>query len=196
MAIEDLKNDLMNSFMGKDYYQDLIDRADTIPLIRVFKHYGIRLDEHNKKITCPFKAHRGGRESTPSFYFYPDTNSFYCFGCHIGGKSSHGCLFMSEMDRLTKVRAAYKLLELFAEDVDEDNIHNQNNFSERLKIMMEFSDAVREFYQTYSSKEARVYVEMICEGFDSLNLKHKNLDNTALSRAVEDAKRFMSLYKG
>lgn len=187
--------DMAASFTGKDYYQELISKADTVPLVKIFRHYGIRLDDYNIKITCPFKAHRGGRESTPSFYFYPETNSFYCYGCHIGGKNAHGCSFIAEMDCITRVQAAYKVLQLFSEDVDEDNIYDPGNFSEKLGIMMDFSNAVREFYQTYSNAEARVYIEGACKKYDALNLKHKNLDNEALRSIVKQLKDYISLYK-
>lgn len=33
---------------------------------------------------CPLHAHRGD-DSTPSLTVYPDTNSFYCYGCGQGG---------------------------------------------------------------------------------------------------------------
>lgn len=32
---------------------------------------------------CPFHD-----EDTPSFAIYPDTNSYYCFGCQVSGNSS------------------------------------------------------------------------------------------------------------
>lgn len=182
------------AFAGKDYYQELISKANTVPIIRLFRLYGIRLDDHNKKTTCPFKSHKGGRERTGSFYYYPETNSFYCFGCKIGGQHAHGCELVAAMDGITKVQAAYKILQLFESDVDEDNIYNPQDFEERLKIMMEFSATVREFHQTYPSPEAGVYVEVACKKFDALNLKHK-LDNEALRRIVEQLKEYISLYK-
>jgi DNA primase len=182
------------AFTGKDYYQDLINRADTVPLSKVFKLYGIRVNEYSKKLTCPFKAHRGGRESTPSFYYYPETNSFYCFGCNVGGKGSHGCAFVAEMDRCTKTDAAHKVLELFESDVDEDNIYDVDSLSERLDIMMDFSNVVREFHQTFSTEHARLYVEAACKRYDAINAK-KKLNNEALRRIVEQLKEYVTLYK-
>jgi hypothetical protein len=182
---------LAEAFAGKDYYQELINQANTVPLVKVFRHYGIRLDFHNKKVTCPFKSHKGGRERTPSFYFYPDTNSFNCYGCSIGGSP---CNFVAEMEHCTKVQAAQKILQLFESDIDEDNIYTKQDFEERLQIMMEFSEAVREFLQTYPTPHGRVYVEVACKKYDALNLKHK-LDNEALRRTVEQLKEYISLYK-
>lgn len=182
---------MAEAFTGKDYYQELINRANSVPLIKVLRHYGIRLDPYNRKTTCPFKSHKGGRESTPSFYFYPDTNSFYCFGCKA---KSRPCDFVAGMDNCTKVQAAHKLLQLFESDVDEDNIFDRTDFAERLKIMLDFSEAVREFYQTYSAAEARVYVEGACQKYDTLNLKHK-FDNEALRSVVDQLKVYITLYK-
>lgn len=180
------------AFAGKDYYQELIGKANTVPITKLFKMYSVRLDAQNKKTTCPFKSHAGGRERSPSFWYYPETNTFHCFGCHKGPSC---CDFVAEMDRCTKVQAAQKILQLFGSDVDEDNIFDPEDLTERLEIMMDFSNTVREFHQTYPTEEARVYVEMICEGFDRLNFKHKNLDNDALRRAVERSKDFLSLYR-
>lgn len=179
------------AFAGKDYYQELIGKANTVPIAKVFKHYGVRLDTHNRKTACPFRSHKGGRERTPSFYFYPDTNSFNCYGCSIGGRC---CEFVMHMEHCTKVQAAYKILQLFGSDVDEDNIFDPEDLAERLVIMMDFSNAVREFYQTYPTEEAGVYVEVACKKYDALNLKHK-LDNEALRRTVEQLKEYINLYK-
>jgi DNA primase len=183
--------DIAEAFTGKDYYQELINRANTVPLVKVLRHYGVRIDEHNRKVTCPFKSHSGGRERTASFWYYPDTNTYHCFGCKVGNRPVD---FVAEMDHLTRVQAAHKVLELFESDVDEDNIYDRKSFSERLEIMTEFSTAVRDFYQTYSTEKARVYVEAVCKKFDTLNLKMK-LNNEALARVVEEFKRYISLYK-
>ena len=182
------------AFAGKDYYQELIGKANTVPISKIFKLYNIRLDTHNKKITCPFKSHKGGRERSASFNYYPESNSFYCFGCKIGGKHAHGCEFVAAMEGTTKVQAAYKIIQLFESDVDEDNIYSVEDFGTRLKIMMDFSETVREFHQTYRTPEAMVYVEGACSTFDDMNLE-KKLDNEALRRVVELTKDYLSNYK-
>jgi hypothetical protein len=179
------------AFTGKDYYQELIGKANTVPITKLFKLYNIHLDAHNRKTTCPLKAHAGGRERSPSFWYYPETNTFHCFGCHKGPSC---CDFVAEMDRCTKVQAAHKILNLFESDIDEDNMFNPQDFEERLNIMMDFSDTVRVFYQTYPSEEAGVYVEVACKKYDALNLKHK-LDNEALRRIIEQLKEYITLYK-
>ncbi len=179
------------SFGGKDYYQELIGKANSVPIIKLFRHYGIKIDSYNKKTSCPFKSHKGGRERTPSFYFYPDTNSFNCYGCSTGGRC---CELVMHMERCTKVQAAYKILQLFGADVDDDNIYDPEDLAERLKIMMDFSNAVREFYQTYPGEEAGVYVEQACKKLDTLQLK-KRLNNEALNRTVEQLKEYITAYK-
>jgi len=179
------------AFAGKDYYQELIGKANSVPIMKLFKHYGMRLDAYNKKCSCPFKSHKGGRERSPSFYFYPDTNSFNCYGCSTGGRC---CDLVMHLERCTKVQAAYKILQLFGSDVDEDNIYDPEDMAERLQIMMDFSNAVREFYQSYPTEEAGVYVEAVCKKFDTLNRK-KKLDNKALQRVVEQFKLYITLYK-
>ena len=185
--------DLTNAFTGKDYYQDLIEKADTVPIVQVFKLYGLRIDENNRKVICPFKSHKGGRESTPSFYYYAETNSFRCFGCGTGGKSSHGCDFIAAADGVSKVNAAYKILDLFNSYVDTDNICDRENFSERLEIMMDFSNVVREFRHKNLDEKSQEFIEFICSVYDQHNLK-RNLDNEALRRVVARIKGKINLY--
>ena len=183
--------DFAAPFTGKDYYNDLIDRANSVPLSKIFKHYGLRLDESNRKVVCPFKSHKGGMETTPSFNFYFDTNSYCCYGCRIG---SHGCDFVAEMDRITKSAAASKILKIFSADVDDDNVFDRQNFSEKLETMMEFSNIVREFLQANTDQKALTFIEQICLVYDELNLKHKNLSNEALRSVVDQLKEKITNY--
>ena len=61
-----------------EYIEELTRRTDIVELVGSYvqlKRKG-RLDGG----LCPFHS-----EKSPSFYVYPDTQSFYCFGCGAGG---------------------------------------------------------------------------------------------------------------
>lgn len=179
--------DIATSFTGKDYYQELIERANTVPLTRIFKLYHLRIDDHNRKITCPFKSHKGGRETTPSFWYYPETNSFRCYGCGVGHKHAHGCEFIAAMEGISRVKAANKILSLFAAEVDEDRNLSPQDFSERMEIMMDFSNCVREFRQSHLDEKSQQFIEDMCWVYDQHNL-NRNHSNEALRRIVEQLK--------
>jgi DNA primase len=185
--------DITASFAGQESYQELINRANTVPLTRIFKHYGLRIDEYNRKITCPFKSHKGGREATPSFYYYAHTNSFRCYGCGVGHQYAHGCEFVAVMEGITRPKAALKILELFSTDVDEDNILGKHDFSERLEIMMDFANTIREFRQAYTDEKSQKFIEDMCWVYDQHNLKHEHT-NEALRRVVERIKEQIGSY--
>jgi len=57
----------------------------------------------NLKGLCPLH-----QEKSPSFYVYPETNSFYCFGCNKGGniinfmEMKYGYSFRQSVEYLTK----------------------------------------------------------------------------------------------
>ena len=53
----------------------------TVPILELATYLGIKIDPHNRAI-CPFH-----KDTNPSLKFYPENNSFYCFGCNIGGSN-------------------------------------------------------------------------------------------------------------
>ena len=188
--------DLTKAFARKTYYQELNDLADTIPLIKVFKHYNIYCNESNYKIRCPFKSHSDGHEKTASFYYYHKTNSFNCFGCHKGGHFAHATHFVSWMDTISLPNARTKVLSLFKSsigEVNEDSYLSPIDFDERLNIMMDLSNTVREFYQKHRTEDALKYFELVCTSYDNQNAKREN-DNEALRSLVEWAKGFIEKY--
>jgi hypothetical protein len=169
--------DITEAFTGKRFYKELITKANTVPLERLFKHYGLHIDSNNKKAVCPFPSHNGGRERTPSFWYYPNTNTFWCFGCKTGITC---CDFVAAMDKSNKVKAGYKILDLFSSDVDDDRIIlDTNDFNKRLDILMNFSSTVRSFRKNYADYKSQIFIEDICMVFDTINIKH-NLNNEAL----------------
>jgi hypothetical protein len=188
-----------DSFTGKDYYQDLINLANTVPLVKIFARYKIYCNESNYMIRCPFKSHKSGRENSGSFKYYHETNSFHCFGCRIGGSFAHASHFVAAMEGAPLHKAAQKIIDLFKNelgDIDDDSLVSVD-YNERLKIMLDFSDTVREFHQTYATDEARVYVEGACWVYDTLNFKFdKKLCNEGLRLIVEKTKDYIQSYKG
>jgi CHC2 zinc finger len=176
-------------------FEELIRKANTVPLTRIFSHYNVRIDNYRSNIICPFKSHKNGRESTASFYYYPDTNSFHCFGCKVGGPWAHGCEFIATMENVSRAKAASKIIQLFSSSVSSDNeISEGESFSEKLEIMMDFSNTVREFRNNHFDEKSITYIEYLCSVYDAMNLKRK-LDNEALRRIVEELKLEIVSYK-
>lgn len=178
------------SSTGKDSDKKLIARANSVPILHIFKHYGLRFDPYTCKTTCPFKGHKGGHETTPSFKLYEDTNSYHCFGCHVG---TFAVDFVAEMERCQPVKAATRILQLFGTKVNEDFLGEETNSSERLEIMMLLSSRIFEFRQEHSSKHASDFIEYISWLYDRSNARHK-YDNEALRRLVEQCVEVIDVY--
>ena len=165
------------SFTGKTFFDDVIDKANSVPITKIFHYYNIRLDNNNRKVTCPFLSHKGGKERTPSFNYFPETNTYYCYGC---GKGRACCDFVAEMERISRINAAHKILELFSADADCDiGLSEVDDFSERFAIMLNFSNVVRDFRQIHNDEKSLEFIEEVCSAYDNINLKHE-LDIEAL----------------
>lgn len=175
--------------------KDLIHKANTVPLINIFKYYNVKIDSIYNKSICPFKSHKNGRERTPSFKYFIETNSYYCYGCRVGGPQAHACEFVAAMDGLTRYQAASKIIRLFSSDIDETaEVFVGQDFSEQLEIMMDFSNAIRNFRKIYLDKESIDFIEKRCEVYDELNAKHE-MDNETLRSVVEYLKEQIIYYK-
>lgn len=86
--------------------QDQIDSVLNIPFKDVAKKYVLLKKLGRLYIgLCPFH-----NEKNPSFYIYPDTNSFYCYGCQKGGniitflKLIEGYSFKQAVDLLLNIK--------------------------------------------------------------------------------------------
>ena len=62
----------------QDYIYELLQRIDIVDVAQGY----MQLRHRGRTYTglCPFH-----NEKTPSFHIYPETQSFYCFGCGAGG---------------------------------------------------------------------------------------------------------------
>ena len=66
------------SMIPHEYIEELTRRTDIVELVGSY----VQLKRKGRLYggLCPFHS-----EKTPSFYVYPDTQSFYCFGCQAAG---------------------------------------------------------------------------------------------------------------
>ena len=66
------------SMIPHEYIEELTRRTDIVELVGSY----VQLKRKGRLYggLCPFHS-----EKTPSFYVYPDTESFYCFGCQAAG---------------------------------------------------------------------------------------------------------------
>lgn len=109
----------------------------------------------NLKGLCPFHS-----EKTPSFTVYPSDNSFYCFGCGIGGNA---ITFIRQMEHLDYRDALEFLAKRAGLNVvlDEDDAHQSPKISKQRLLQMN-TDAARFFHYCLfldnpKSKEALSY---------------------------------------
>ena len=82
-----------------EYVQEVVRRSD---ITQVVSQY-VQLKRKGRLYAglCPFH-----NEKTPSFYVYPETQSFYCFGCGAGGDVIN---FVRKISNLSYVEAVKQL---------------------------------------------------------------------------------------
>ena len=83
--------------MNTDIFEEIKNKID---IADVAEFYGLELDKRNKCV-CPFHT-----EKTASFQVYPKSQSFYCFGCGVGGDVIS---LTEKLLKLSPIKAAERL---------------------------------------------------------------------------------------
>lgn len=83
--------------ISQDYLAELSRRTDITELVRTYVQ--LRRAGRMEKGLCPFH-----NEKTPSFYVYPETASFYCFGCGAGGDAITFIKLIQNLDYVEAVK--------------------------------------------------------------------------------------------
>ena len=101
---------------------------------------------------CPFH-----QEKTPSFYFYPQTDTFKCFGCGEGGNAVS---FLMKHEGLTFPEAIKLLAGKYGIDVEESipSEEEQKEYLERDSMRIALDLMAKEYQrQLHSHKNAMEY---------------------------------------
>lgn len=170
--------------------KSIIDQANIIPLQYLFKEFNIPLDMNNRKTRCLF--HHGGNERSASFYFYPDSNRFHCFGCNKTGLPTD---LVALIKRMSKLDAAVFILEKFAGHINPSDELSETKDIFSNDIVVEFSNTIRDFIKSNGvSPEAVTFAEKLCYSFDTINEKH-SLDHAGLVRLIGKLRVRLEQYK-
>lgn len=93
---------------------------------------------------CPFH-----NEKTPSFTVYPDTQSFYCFGCGAGGDA---VTFVRKIENLDYLDALKMLAQRAGLQMPDDGY--DDSLSKKRKTVLEINRATARFYHSYMMSDA------------------------------------------
>ena len=97
--------------LPEEFLQELRDRNDITDVVSSY----VTLKKAGRLYSgrCPFH-----NEKTPSFYVYPDTQSFYCFGCGAGGEA---ITFIKKIENLDYIDAVKLLAQRAGMNMPQDS---------------------------------------------------------------------------
>ena len=125
----------------------------------------LRRRGRNQVGLCPFH-----NEDTPSFTVYPDSESFYCFGCQVGGDVIN---FIRRIENLDYIDAVRFLAQRAGMNMPSDDTYDSSMRNLRMRIYEANREAARYFYATLNSPQGR-------DGLDYLH--SRNLSDKTIRR--------------
>lgn len=131
--------------ISDEFLNELRSRTDIESLISQYVNLSKR--GRNPKGLCPFH-----NEKTPSFTVYPESQSFYCFGCGAGGDA---ITFMRRIENLDYVEAVKQLADRAGMRMPDEG-YDDTLAKHRQRILAANREAARFFHQTMMSPQGKV----------------------------------------
>ena len=117
---------------------------------------------------CPFHG-----EKTASFNLYPETNSFYCFGCGAGGDV---ITFIKRIENLDYIDAVKFLADRSGLKMPEQSHENDQVSRLRLRILEANREAARIFHKALYLPEGKIALDYYhSRGYTDATIKHFGL---------------------
>ncbi len=136
----------------ESFIREVIDRNGIEELIGSYVQ--LKRSSGNFVGLCPFHS-----EKTPSFTVFPDSKSFYCFGCGTGGDA---ITFITKIENLNYLDAVKFLAQRASMTVPEENSADAEASKLRDKILKMNKEAARFYHACLKDKEkgaaARGYI--------------------------------------
>ncbi|MBP0968677.1 MAG: DNA primase [Oscillospiraceae bacterium] len=129
--------------LPQDFMDELHERNDIVDVIGSY----VSLNHRGRLYTalCPFH-----NEKTPSFTVFPDTSSFYCFGCHEGGDVIS---FVMKYENLEYIEAVRLLADRSGMTLPDGT--DQSAAQRKKRILEANKTAARFFFSMLNSDQGR-----------------------------------------
>ena len=134
--------------LSDDFLEQIRDRNDVESVISNY----VELKRRGRNLTglCPFH-----NEKTPSFTVYPETSSYYCFGCHVGGDV---ITFIRNIENLDYIDAVKFLADRSGIRMPDENF--DDTVHEKRKLTYETNRAAAKFFhETLLSEKGKKQLE-------------------------------------
>lgn len=144
--------------LNERFIQDLQDKIDIDQVISSY----VNLKRRGKTLVglCPFH-----NEKTPSFTVYPDTRSFYCFGCGAGGDVIS---FIRRIDNLDYIEAVKAVAQMAGMPMPEDG-YDDTLSKKRMRLLAANREAARFFNACLMEEKNRFALEYFLNRGLSMN---------------------------
>ncbi len=148
--------------ISERFIQELQDKVDIESVISS----SISLKRRGKNLVglCPFH-----NEKTPSFTVYPESNSFYCFGCGAGGDV---ITFIRRMENLDYIEAVKAVAQMAGVAMPEDG-YDDTLSKQRMRILSANREAARFFNSCLMKPENKFALDYFLSRGLSLNTIRK-----------------------
>ena len=132
--------------LSDDFLQELRNRADIESTIS--SYVNLKRAGRISKGLCPFHG-----EKTASFTVYPDTQSYYCFGCGNGGDV---ITFIKNIENLDYIDAVKFLADRVGLDMPDENNYDSTMNKRRLRMLEANREAARFFHNCLKTQDGTV----------------------------------------
>lgn len=151
--------------LPKEFIQEIHDRLSIEDVIS--SYISLKKAGKNLKGLCPFH-----NEKTPSFTVYPETESFYCFGCGAAGDVIVFLMRIENLDYIDAVKAAADLAGLNMPD----NGYDDSFAKLRLRLLSANREAARFYNSILYEEKGRAGLEYyIKRGLPKSTITHFGL---------------------
>lgn len=132
--------------LSDDFLTELRNRADIETTIS--SYVNLKRAGRISKGLCPFHG-----EKTPSFTVYPDTQSYYCFGCGNGGDV---ITFIKNIENLDYIDAVKFLADKTGMNMPDRNSYDDTLNKQRLRMFEANREAAKFFHSCLGKPEGAI----------------------------------------